>query len=125
MNAFQKARQAHRTAVEMLYEGLCTVTEYQSYTKPNKATGCHEVDVLTDQPCRLSFGTIPAAEQTGNGTTLQQTATLFIAPEIIIQPGSKITVTQNDVTKDYGQSGEPAVYATHQEITLELWKGWT
>lgn len=113
-----------RQAVEKLYKGLCTVTEYQTYTKPNKATGYREVDVLTDQPCRLSFGTVPAAEQTGGGTTLQQTVKLFVAPDVIIKPGSKITVTQNGVTADYCRSGEPAVYATHQEITLELWRGW-
>lgn len=125
MNALQKARQAHRAAVEMLYEGTCMVTEYQSYTKPNKATGYHEVDVFTGQPCRLSFGTVAAAEQTGTGAALQQTVKLFVAPEVEIKPGSKITVTQSGVTKDYCRSGEPAVYATHQEIALELWKGWT
>lgn len=124
MNALQKARQAHRMAVEALYEGMCTVTEYQAYAKPNKATAYHEVDVLTGQPCRLSFSTIPAAEPTESGTTLQQTVKLFIAPEINIKPGSKIVVTQNGVTADYCQSGEPAVYTSHQEITLELWKGW-
>lgn len=125
MNGLDKARLAHRSAVEMLYEGRCTVTEYQSYTKPNSATGHHEVVILADQPCRISFGTMPAAEQTDTGAALQQTVRLFIAPEVIIKPGSRITVTQNGVTKDYCQSGEPAVYATHQEINLELWKGWT
>ena len=25
---------------------------------------------------------------------------------------------------EYKNSGEPAVYNTHQEIMLELWKGW-
>jgi hypothetical protein len=125
MNALQKARQAHREAVEMLYEGLCTITEYQAYTKPNKATGYHEVEVLTGRPCRLSFGTILAAEQTGTGASVQQTVKLFVAPEVDIKPGSKITVAQNGVTMDYCRTGEPAVYATHQEINLELWKGWT
>lgn len=124
MNALQKARQAHKAVVEALYEGRCTVTEYQAYTKPNKATGYHEVDVLTDQPCRLSFSTIPTAEQTGTGASVQQTVKLFLAPEINIKPGSRIAVTQNGVTAAYCQSGEPAVYASHQEITLELWKGW-
>ena len=124
MNALQKARQAHRAATELLYEGFCTITEYQSYTKPNKATGYHEVSVLADQPCRLSFGTVLAVEQTATGATLQQTVKLFIAPEIDIKPGSRITVTQNGVTKDYCRSGEPAIYATHQEITLEIWEGW-
>lgn len=125
MSMLDKTRQAHRTAIEMLYEGRCTVTEYQAYTKPNNATGYREVVILADQPCRISFGTIPAAEQTDTGAALQQTVKLFIAPEVGIKPGSRITVTQNGVAGDYCQSGEPAVYMTHQEINLELWKGWT
>lgn len=125
MNALREARAAHRKAVEFLYEGTCTVTEYREYQKPNMATGHHEVQVLTGQPCRLSFGTVPAAEQTDTGAALQQTAKLFISPEVKIKPGSKITVVQNGMTADYCRSGLPAVYTTHQEITLELWKGWT
>ena len=35
---------------------------------------------------------------------------------------SKITVTQNGVTGDYARSGVPAVYVSHQEVTLELFK---
>lgn len=125
MNVLERARAAHRKAVESLYDGNCTITEYREYQKPNMAAGHHEVQVLTGQPCRLSFGTAPEAEQTDTGAALQQTAKLFISPEVEIKPGSKITVVQNGVTEDYCRSGLPAVYATHQEITLELWKGWT
>ncbi len=124
MTALEKARRAHRKAVELLYEGTCTVTEYESYVKPNKATAHREVIVLEDQPCRLSFSRFPAAKQDENAAQKQQIIKLFLAPEISVKPGSRITVTQHGVTQDYCQSGEPAVYATHQEITLELWKGW-
>lgn len=112
-------------AIKKMYEGTCTVTEYQEYQKPNMATGHHEVPVLAEQPCRLSFSTIPSAEQTDTGAAALQTVKLFIAPEIDIKPGSRITVTQNGVTEDYCRTGKPAVYATHQEITLEIWEGWT
>ena len=114
-----------RKAIESLYEGLCTVTERQPYSRPNKSTGFKEVTVIKDQPCRLSFSSIPAAEQTETGAALQQSIRLFIAPEIEILPGSRITVTQNGVTVCYCRSGQPAVYASHQEVDLELWKGWT
>ena len=114
-----------RKAVESLYEGLCTVTERQPYSRPNKSTGFKEVTVVKDQPCRLSFSSIPAAEQSETGATLQQSIRLFIAPEIDILPGSRITVTQDGRTVCYCRSGQPAVYAAHQEIDLELWKEWT
>lgn len=111
--------------VEDMILAYCTVTEYWEYQKTNMATGHHEVQVLTGQPCRLSFGTVPAAEQTDTGAALQQTVKLFISPKVEIKPGSKITVAQNGVTADYCRSGLRAVYTTHQEITLEIWEGWT
>jgi hypothetical protein len=41
-----------------------------------------------------------------------------------VKPGSKLTITQNDMTTEYQSSGKPAFYSTHQEIVLELFKGW-
>ncbi len=125
MTTLEKARKAHRKAVESLYEGRCTVTEYEPYVKSNKATAYREVTTLEEQPCRLSYSSAPATEKGENAATKQQNIKLFLAPEINIRPGSRIMVTQNGVTQDYCQTGQPAVYATHQEINLELWKGWT
>ena len=55
---------------------------------------------------------------------MAQSVTLYIDPSVDIPEGSKITVTQNGVTRDYERSGRPAVYSCHQEIPLELFKGW-
>ena len=112
-----------RRALEKRYDGIFTVTEYKKITKPNHTTGFSEVEVLVDQPCRLSFLTIPSASN-GDVAEINQTVKLFFAPEITIKEGSKITVTQNGVTTAYKQSGTPAVYSTHKEILLELFKGW-
>lgn len=117
-----KARQAK----ESLYDGICTITEWQKVQKENKSTGFQEVIVLTDQPCRLSFKTINSTQQTETGASaVTQVTKLFLAPEIKVKPGSKLTVTQNGVTTEYKNSGEPAVYSTHQELILELFKGWS
>lgn len=113
-----------RKAIESLYKGTCTVTEYQEYTKPNKSVGHQEVVVLENQPCRLSFSSSPNTHQTETAAQLVQTIKIFLAPEIRVQAGSKLTVTQNSVTTEYKSSGEPALYQTHQEIMLELFKGW-
>jgi hypothetical protein len=82
-----------------------------------------EVQVFTDQPCRLSFKTITGTSPADGAAAVTQIVQLFIAPEIVIRPGSKITVTQNGITVDYQSSGKPAAYTHHQEIALELFKG--
>lgn len=114
-----------RKAVEKLYDGICTVTERQEYEKENTSTGFKEVVVLENHPCRLSFGSSAAASDGQVASSISQVTELFISPDIVIAPGSKITVTQNGVTTDYTRSGKPAVYATHQQIALDLWKGWS
>ena len=119
-NAVVKARKA----IESMYDGICTITEYKEYIKPNKSTGYHEVVVLEEQPCRLSFSSSPNTNQTETAAQLVQTIKLFLAPEIRVQAGSKVTVTQNGVITEYKSSGEPSLYQTHQEIMLELFKGW-
>lgn len=113
-----------RKALERGYDGLYTITERQKYTRPNKSTGFKEVQVVKDQPCRLSFTTSPSTTADGAAAETAQTVKLFLAPEVRVKEGSKITVTQNGVTTDYKQSGTPAYYPTHQEIILDLFKGW-
>ena len=112
-----------RKALEKGYIGNFTVTEHQKITRPNHTTGFSDVEVLVDQPCRLSFSSSPSAKD-GDVAEINQTVKLFYAPEIIVKEGSKITVTQNGVTTEYKQSGTPAVYDTHIEILLELFRGW-
>jgi hypothetical protein len=112
-----------RRALENGYIGTFTVTEHQKVTKPNHTTGFSDVEVLVDQPCRLSFSSNPSTSD-GDVPKINHTVKLFFAPEITVKEGSKITVTQNGVTTEYKRSGTPAVYQTHTEILLELFKGW-
>jgi hypothetical protein len=115
-----------RKAVESLYVGTCTITEHQKVKKENKSIGFEDVVVLENQPCRISFQSTNTTSANENGASaVIQTVKLFIAPEVKIKPGSKITITQNNVTTEYKNSGEPAFYNTHQVIILELFKGWS
>lgn len=116
---------ATRKAIESTYIGQCTITEHQKVKKENGSTTFKEVVVLSEKPCKLSFEKIANNNQTNSAAILIQTTKLFIAPEIQIKPGSKIKVVQNNVTTEYKSSGEPAMYQTHQEIMLELFKGWS
>ena len=111
-----------RKALERGYEGRVTVIEQRKVTKPNHTTSFCDVEVLEDQPCRLSFSSIPPAANGENFSTLSQTVKLFVPPDIKIKEGSKVRVTQNGTTRDYKASGVPAEYSTHNEINLELWK---
>ncbi len=124
-NAIQAAQKAARKAIESTYFGLVTVSEYQKVKDPVTAlTSYKEVVVLENQPCKLSFESITTAVQTEAATTISQATKLFISPDIVIKPGSKLTVTQTGVTTAYTGSGVPAVYPTHQEIMLELFESW-
>jgi len=116
---------AVRKAIELSYIGTCTITEHQKIKKENKSTGFQDVVVLQNQPCKLSYEKVTNTNQTESAAALIQTAKLFIAPEIQVKPGSKLTISQNGIVTEYKNSGEPAIYGTHQEIVLELFKGWS
>lgn len=65
--AAEKARQAHRKAIEQLYEDTCTVYEYKSVKdETTKLTSKKEIAVLENQPCKLSFESLDIAGRSGN-----------------------------------------------------------
>lgn len=116
----------YASVIKGLWQGKCTVTVRNNDTT-DETTGravVSEVDTCTNEPCRISFDTVKATQQENNAATIAQSIMLFIDREVVVPPGSKITVTQNGITNEYEQSGKPAVYSTHQEIPLELFKGW-
>lgn len=120
------AQKMTRKAIESTYVGICTIMERRDVrdeetkiTRKNK-----EITVVEDQPCRLSFEKLNAVIQTETVSRQTQGTKLFIAPEIVVRPGSKIIVQQNGVTTEYIASGMPAVYFSHAEIMLELFKRW-
>ena len=121
MTALEKARQMARQAIESMYEGVCKIEGYETYTDPNThITRTRRVTICENQPCKLSFEKLDAADQTDSVATIAQGVKLFIAPELEIPAGCVITVTQAGRTCTYSKSGQAAVYPTHQEIILAL-----
>lgn len=119
----EKGIQRARRAIESSYIGACTIYEYKTITDEKTGVSSkREVAILKDEPCRLSYEKIITTQSVEGAHVPVQAAKLFLAPEIKIHAGSKIVVTQNEITKEYEKSGEAAVYATHQEIFLELFK---
>ena len=119
MSAWDRARKA----IESQYTGVCTVIEYGKVRdEESKITHHGEVVALDRQPCKLSFEKTAAVVQTDTAAAVGQCVKLFIAPEVMVKPGSKIIVEQNGRVGEYLASGEPAVYSSHQEIALELFR---
>ena len=119
------ARKAARKAIESTYEGVCTIIERRdTRDEKTKITRKSEITVIENQPCRLSFESLNTTSQTETAAVISQGTKLFLPPEIVVRAGSKIVVEQEGRKNEYSASGKPAVYATHQEIKLELFRGW-
>ena len=124
LESINKARKVSRKAQELLYEHTCDVIEHKQVKKPNGSTGFDDVTVLEKQPCLVGFTT--STVQTSETTTEEkQSITLYISPDVTICPGSKIIANVRGTVTAYKNSGQPAIYATHQEIALELFRSWS
>lgn len=107
----------------ILWVGRCTIYEYRDVVHPNTYQTTQElVPVLVDEPCRLSYNHEQATNISSGAAVVSQSITLFIRPDLVINPGSMIEITQHGVTERYKGSGQPAVYCNHQEIVLELYE---
>lgn len=114
-----------RKAIESTYTAICTVYEYRTYKKNGITKQGEKETDIREQPCKLSFESLSTVAQNEHGGVLAQSQKLFLAPELNIKANSKIVVTQNNKTESYSNSGVAAVYPTHQEITLNLFEGWS
>ncbi|WP_342480050.1 ABC transporter ATP-binding protein [Paenibacillus sp. FSL L8-0340] len=111
---------AERAAIESTYEGLATVFEMQNVKDPETGkTRQQPVMVLNEEPCALSQTSLPSSTQTVTVNQVNYDGKLFISPDVIIQPGSRITVTQNGMLFHGEQTGKAFRYPTHQEIKLK------
>ena len=114
-----------KMAINSLFDSTCNIYEYKEcIDDKTKRTTYKEVLVLENQPCRISYKNISTTKES-NVSELIQITKLFIDSEIKINPGSKIVVTKNGRSTDFKNSGEPALYSNHQEILLDLFKGWS
>lgn len=107
----------------VLWTGRCTILEYESVTDPNTfQTSQREVIVVENEPCRVSFTSEAVTNPSSGVAEMSQFTTLFVRPDLEINSGSIIEVTQNGRTTKYKRSGTPAVYTNHQEIRLTLYE---
>ena len=122
-DAVRQAQRMHRKAIEATYDGTCRIYGMQSVKDPvTKVTRQEEVLVQDGIACHLSYSSTVPAAGSDTVTGVAQTIKLFLAPELVVPPGSRIEVTQQGRTESYAQSCKAAVYSSHQEILLEIWK---
>lgn len=119
----KRGQRMHRKAIEATYDGTCNIYEKHSVKDPDtKITKQEDVLVQQNIPCHLSYSSAPPASGSETVTAVTQIIKLFLAPEVIIKPGSRIDVLQRGCKESYCQSGHAAVYVSHQEILLELYE---
>ena len=111
----------------ILWEGKCTIYEYQDVTDTETNQTTQElVAIVTDEPCRLSQNRVSHNQSdlvsVSNVPYTNALIVLFLRPDLEIKDGSVIEVTQKNVTDKYRRSSKPAIYSNHQEITLELYE---
>lgn len=112
-------------ALQKLWKDVCSVfIQGKQKNEVTKRTEFNEIPLFENQPCKLSFETLTSTTGTNYAPSVSQGAKLFISNALKIPAGSKIVVTRNGVPFIYKQSGEPGVFTYHQEIPLELFKGW-
>ena len=111
--------------LSLLWNGRCTISEYENVIDPDTfQTSQKEVIVVEDEPCRISFSSEAITNPSTGVAEMSQFTVLFLRPDLEVDPGSVIEVTQNGRTTKYKRSGKPAVYTNHQEIRLTLYEGY-
>lgn len=112
-----------RKSLEKLYNDTCNIYEYKKIKdSKTKRTVYDSVLVHENVECRVSFKNISAANQKTGEAEIKQVTILFISPDIVIKENSKIDIMRNGRVTEYQNSGKPAVYRSHQEIILNLYK---
>ncbi len=75
--------------------------------------GGGDVEILKNQPCRISFQAVKSTQDEGAAEKMVQSVKLFLPSTIVIKEGSKITVSREGREFVYASSGVPALYPTH------------
>lgn len=122
MNILDKSRLKAKMAIEKLYEDTCNIYTYEKITEANTGITRQVKKIyLENISCRMSFSNFPSTTD-DEQAKLTQSIKLFLPSDILIKAGSYVSICRQGLITDYVCSGKPAIYKTHQEINLELYK---
>lgn len=123
--AIQRARIAHKKALELLHEDVCDIYKLESVRdEATKITKQRPVIAWEQVPCKLSFESLDAVTMGDGAAEKKISIKLFLSADIEVKEGSKIVVQHQGEETAYQRSGVPAIHATHQEIMLEPFERW-
>lgn len=118
---------AQRKALERMWKDRCTIIQRVKVTDPGtKLTDFSEMPLVEDQPCKLSFEQLTTAGE-GHASAKFQNVKLFLPPDLVVPAGCKVIVrrfNESEQVFTFAHSGEAGVFSNHQEICLDLWRGW-
>ena len=101
-----------------LYTEACDI--YGREPAVGTLNNSEEVLLYAAVPCRISYGTSPALNQTEGGAEVQQKVTLFCAPGLVLKPGARVVCAG----VSYALAGAPKKYQSHQEVGLVRTPRW-
>lgn len=110
-----------RKAIESWYTDTCNITGTKK-VQDGSITYFEDNVIIENQPCRLSYSKVTTTTDADGTSTINQTIKLFISPDIDIKAGCNIEVNRNGNKTMYKCSGMPAIYDTHQEVVLDIYK---
>lgn len=111
-----------RRMLEKCYDSTCNVFVQEKIKKANGSTGFEEVEILTDEPCRLSYKNSNTTVLDNNVNSVTQTVKLFLTPTFKVPASSRIVVNTCGNVLEFTSSSETKVFITHQEVELKLLK---
>lgn len=115
-----KAFKQARKAIEMLYDCKCTITGGKEKVKDpiTKETKLVTKTKYKDIKCKTSKQSLSKNTQTDTVNQIIYELKLFICPELEINQGDSIEVTNKFGDKDIYKAGEGFKYNTHQEVII-------
>lgn len=112
-------------SIERTFIARCDIVEFTQIINQDGSTLHDEITTNTNVPCKVSYASTSFSKDTRHASGISQNVKLFIGLDVKIKPGSKLIITQNNVTTIFENSSPPLIYLTHQEYQLMLFKEWT
>ena len=109
----------YRNKIEKLYTDRVDIYRWEKVKNEEMGTTITDnVLKYKDVPCRISQKALGTNNQTQAENNIAYETKLFISPDIEVKQGDRFIVTRGYKPRKY-TAGEPFLYPTHQEISIE------
>lgn len=123
-----KALEKAKDIFESIFDISVDAYEYEEYTEGN-VTKFRENKYISGMKCGISYRdkALMGDDAGADGDIymgVSKEMKLYLPVDVELKKGSKIILNLNGKEVCYKNSGEPAVYKTHQEVGIKLWDRW-